>query len=103
MACRMSVRTNVSDVSWTGTEMNKLRLGAIVLAFLPTAGLLVGCDTSGSGGSPFNLSGLTGDDNVRYRCDGDRGFRVTYDQNGDRATVDTGDDSYRLGLEDRDG
>jgi hypothetical protein len=46
---------------------------------------------------------LTGDDNVRYRCDGDRGFRVTYDQNGDRATVDTGDDSYRLGLEDRDG
>lgn len=83
--------------------MSKISLANTLLAVVPIAGLLVGCDGGGRGNNRFDFSGLTGDDEVRYRCDGGRGFRVTYGQDGDRATVDIGDETYRLDLEDRDG
>ena len=40
---------------------------------------------------------------VEYRCDDDRRFDVTFRDRGREAVVRTGDDSYRLELEDRDG
>ena len=40
---------------------------------------------------------------VEYRCDNDRRFDVTFRDRGREAVVRTGDDSYRLELEDRDG
>lgn len=78
-------------------------LASAVLTLVPAAAILTGCDVGGRGNSPFDFTGLTGEEDVRYRCDGDRGFRVSYDRDGDRATVDTGDETYRLDLEDRDG
>ena len=83
--------------------MSKLRFVATVLAVVPFTGLVASCESGGRGGGPFDLSGLTGDERIRYRCDGDRGFLVTYEQDGDQATVDAGDVSYRLDLDDRDG
>jgi hypothetical protein len=73
-----------------------------LFAVIPLAALLAGCQSNGGGG--FDLSGLTGgSDRVEYRCDDDREMRVTYDGDGDRATVDAGDQTYRLELADRDG
>jgi hypothetical protein len=64
--------------------------------------LLAGC-TNGSDGM-LDLGALTGGDReVRYRCDDDRSFRVSYNGDRDRATVEAGDRTYRLSLEDRDG
>ena len=40
---------------------------------------------------------------VEYRCDNDRRFDVTFRDRGREAVVRTGQDTYRLGLEDRDG
>jgi hypothetical protein len=44
-----------------------------------------------------------GRDYVQYRCDEDRRFDVTFRDRGREAVVRTGDDTYRLELEDRDG
>jgi membrane-bound inhibitor of C-type lysozyme len=66
--------------------------------------LLAGCAGGSNGG--FNLGALTGggnDGSVRYRCDDDRSFRVDYNNDRDRATVEAGNDTYRLRLADRDG
>jgi hypothetical protein len=61
---------------------------------------LAGC-TDGSNGF---LGDLTGNDReVRFRCDDDRSFRVSFNRDRDRATVDAGDQTYRLRLTDRDG
>ena len=82
--------------------MKRLYRSSAVLAALPLAALLAGCESNGGGG--FDLSGLTGgDDRVEYRCDDNREMRVTYDDDDDRATVDAGDRTYRLELSDRDG
>jgi hypothetical protein len=67
---------------------------------LPVGALLGGCDCSGG---DFGLGSLTGSDRVAFRCDGDRGFRVNYNNDGDEAVVDAGDETYRLDLRDRDG
>jgi membrane-bound inhibitor of C-type lysozyme len=61
-----------------------------------------GCQLSGDGGDLFNIGG-DDDRTVEYRCDDDRRLRVDYNSDRDRATVEAGDDTYRLRLEDRDG
>ena len=68
---------------------------------LPIGALLAGCDGRGSGN--FGLGSLTGSDRVSFRCDDDREFRVNYNDDGDEAVVDAGDETYRLDLRDRDG
>jgi hypothetical protein len=61
---------------------------------------LAGC----TDGSNDFLGNLTGNDReVRFRCDDDRSFRVSFNSDRDRATVDAGDRTYRLRLVDRDG
>lgn len=76
------------------------RLAFLGLAAVPLT--LAGC-SNGSDGGLINLGALTGDDReVRYRCDDDRSFRVSYNGNRDRATVETEDETYRLRLEDSD-
>lgn len=72
----------------------------LVTAMIPLA--VAGC-TDGSG---LDLGGLTGGGNdreVRFRCNDDRSFRVSFNRDRDRATVDAGDETYRLRLTDRDG
>jgi hypothetical protein len=64
--------------------------------------LATGCQSNG-GGDLFNLGGLTGSDRVAFSCDDDREFRVNYNDDGDEAVVDAGDETYRLNLRDRDG
>jgi hypothetical protein len=67
------------------------------------APLLLAACSDGSDGV-LDLGALTGGDrDVRYRCDDDRSFRVSYNSDRDRAIVDAGDRTYRLSLEDRDG
>jgi membrane-bound inhibitor of C-type lysozyme len=51
----------------------------------------------------FNLGSLTGSDRASFHCDDDRTFRVNYNDGGDEAVVDAGDDTHRLDLRDRDG
>jgi hypothetical protein len=67
---------------------------------LPVTAILAGCDTNGRG---FSLGSLTGSDRVAFRCDDERVFRVSYNDDGNEAVVDAGDASYRLELRDRDG
>ncbi|MFO1075226.1 MAG: hypothetical protein U1E17_21535 [Geminicoccaceae bacterium] len=71
-------------------------------ALLGSLLLLAGC-----GGNGLNLGSLGGGggngDQVRYRCDNDRTLRVHYSDNGQRATVETGSETYRLRLTDRNG
>jgi len=62
---------------------------------------LAGCELSGGGGDLFNIGG-DNDRTVEYRCDDDREMSVAYNSDRDRATVEAGDHSYRLRLEDRD-
>jgi hypothetical protein len=40
---------------------------------------------------------------VEYRCDNDRRFTAEFNEDRDRVTVEAGDRTYRLRLEDRDG
>ena len=47
--------------------------------------------------------GGDGREYAQYRCDGDRRFDVTFRDRGREAVVRTGDETYRLELEDRDG
>jgi Membrane-bound lysozyme-inhibitor of c-type lysozyme len=75
------------------------RLAFLGLAAAPLA--LAGC-SDGSNGGLINLGALSGDREVRYRCDDDRSFRVSFNGDRDRATVETEDETYRLRLEDRD-
>lgn len=63
---------------------------------------VAGCTNGSNNG--FDFGGLTGGDReVRFRCDDDRSFRVSFNRDRDRATVDAGDRTYRLRLADRDG
>jgi hypothetical protein len=75
-----------------------------VWALLATPLLLLpaGCESNGGNGL-MNLGGLTGSDRASFRCDDDRSFRVNYNDGGDEAVVDTGDETYRLERADRDG
>jgi hypothetical protein len=78
----------------------------IPLAFAALAPLaLAGCAGGGSGGDLLDLSALTGGGarELRYECDDDRSFRVSFNRDRDRATVEAGDRTYRLRLTDRDG
>ena len=55
-------------------------------------------------GDLLDFGGLTGSsDRAAFRCDDDRSFRVNYNDDGDEAVVDVGDNTYRLELRDRDG
>src|SRR3712207_2221880 len=72
------------------------------LLFWLTPLALAGC-TNGSSDFLDDLTGGGGDREVRFRCDDDRSFRVSFNRDRDRATVDAGDRPYRLRLVDRDG
>jgi membrane-bound inhibitor of C-type lysozyme len=85
--------------------MNRFHRVPAFLAVFPLAALLAGCESNGRGGG-FDLSGLTGgggNDRVEYRCDDDREFRVSYNDDRDRATVDAGDETWRLERTDQGG
>ena len=74
---------------------------ACLVFTLPIGAMLAGCDVNDT--RNFGLGSLTGSDRVSFRCDDDRGFRVNYNEDGDEAVVDAGDETYRLDLRDRDG
>jgi hypothetical protein len=74
-----------------------------LLAIVPFLTLAAGCESNGNGGDLFSLGSITGFDRVAFDCEDNRRFRVNYNDDGDEAVVDTGDDSYRLDLRDRDG
>lgn len=70
--------------------------------------LLGGCviaDGGGGGGGGLgDFGGLFGGSRtVEYRCDNDRRFTAAFNEDRDRVTVEAGDRTYRLRLEDRDG
>jgi hypothetical protein len=76
---------------------------AVLLALLAAPLALTAC--AGISDDGDGLFGLGGDDDrsVSYRCDDDRRLRVTFNDDRDRATVEAGERTYRLRLEDRDG
>ena len=74
----------------------------LALGLVPLA--LAGCAGGSGGNGLIDLGGLTGGDRqIRYRCDDDRSFRVSFNSDRDRATVEAGERTYRLRLDDRDG
>ena len=75
-----------------------------LIAALAVPLALTGCQLSGDGGGGglFDIGGGSDDRTVEYRCDNDRRLRVEYNSDRDRATVEAGDDTYRLRLEDRE-
>lgn len=79
-------------------RLAKLRLGLPALV-LP----LAACAALEDGELGDILGGGGGSRVVEYRCDDDRRLEVAYNSDRDRVTVDTGRDTYRLRLEDRDG
>jgi hypothetical protein len=74
-----------------------LRIASPAVALLALSACVVVDDDDRRGG------GGGGRDYVQYRCDEDRRFDVTFRDRGREAVVRTGDDTYRLELEDRDG
>lgn len=76
----------------------------MVWALLATPLLILpaGCE-SNDGDSLINLGAITGSDRASFRCDDDRSFRVNYNDGGDEAEVDVGDETYWLERRDRDG
>jgi hypothetical protein len=85
---------DMKDTSETGLRMAVLTLLAVAL------GSCVMADGNGRGGGGlFGSSSRT----VAYRCDDDRRMRVRYEDDGRRAVVDTGSDSYSLRRSDEGG